>query len=280
MKRKIIFISDFFLDDFIGGAALNDEEAVGLLSEKFQVVKLKSRYVYPGYIEENKDNFFIISNFFHLPRQIIQALQKCKYLIYAHDYKFVDHTNPAAYENLKVPEKDLINVDFYEASKAIICQSSFQKKIYDSNLNTENKTVNFSGNLWGKTHLNLMKKLKFSEKEDSSAILSSPYPQKGTQKALEYCKQNHKKANVIASDNYQFFLEKMSKNKEFLFFPSTPETLSRTCVEAKLMDINVTTNKLVGAMYESWFSKDSEYIHDYLLEKRNSFSDFIDSLMS
>ena len=31
MKRKIIFISDFFLDDFVGGAALNDEEAVSLL---------------------------------------------------------------------------------------------------------------------------------------------------------------------------------------------------------------------------------------------------------
>ena len=279
MKRKIIFISDFFLDDFVGGAALNDEEAVKLLSEKFEVIKLKSRYVYPGYIEENKNNFFIISNFFHLPVQIIQALQRCQYLIYAHDYKFVEHTNPAAYENLKVPEKDLINVDFYETSKGIVCQSSFQKNIYDANLNVSGKTVNFSGNLWSKNHLELMKRLKSSDKEESSAILSSPYPQKGTQKALQYCQENHKKVNVIASDNYEFFLEKMSKNKEFVFFPSTPETLSRTCVESKLMDINVVTNKLVGAMYEPWFSEDSEYIHNYLLEKRNSFSNFIESLM-
>lgn len=275
MKEKIIFISDFFLDDFVGGAALNDEEAVKLLREKFEVVKIKSRYVYPGYIEENKGNLFIISNFFHLPEQIIQSLKKCQYLIYAHDYKFVGHTNPAAYENFKVPKKELINVDFYEASKGIICQSLFQKSIYDDNLNVSGKTINFSGNLWSKNQLELMKKLKFSDKEDSCAILGSPYPQKGTEKALHYCKKNNKKTNVIACDDYELFLKKMSKNKEFVFFPSTPETLSRTCVESKLMNIKVVTNKLVGAMHEPWFSENSEYVHNYLLKKRDSFNSFV-----
>lgn len=279
MKRKIIFISDFFLDDFVGGAALNDEEAVSLLESEFDVVKLKSRYVYPGYIEENKNNFFIISNFFHLPQQIINALEKCQYIIYAHDYKFVEHTNPAAYQELKVPQEELINVSFYKNSRYIICQSSFQKEIYDSNLGTGNKTINFSGNLWSEKHLNVMRKLRDSQKEDSCAVLSSPYPQKGTQKAVDYCKNNNRKVNVIASDNYEFFLKKLSENKEFVFFPSTPETLSRTCVESKLMDLKVVTNKLVGAMYEPWFSKDSESIYAYLINKRKTFGSFIKDLI-
>ncbi len=124
-----------------------------------------------------------------------------------------------------------------------------------------------------------MRKLRDSQKEDACAVLSSPYPQKGTQKAVDYCKNNNRKVNVIASDNYEFFLKKLSENKEFVFFPSTPETLSRTCVESKLMDLKVVTNKLVGAMYEPWFSKDSESIYAYLINKRKTFGSFIKDLI-
>ena len=60
---KIILISDFFIDDFVGGAALNDEEIFTLLSKNFDVYKIKSRYLYHGFIQENFDSLFIISNF-------------------------------------------------------------------------------------------------------------------------------------------------------------------------------------------------------------------------
>ncbi len=279
MKRKIIFISDFFSDHFVGGAALNDEEAVSLLSKEFEVVKIKSRYTYSGFIEENKNNFFIISNFFELPQNVVQSLKSCNYAIYAHDYKFVKHTNPAVYENFKVPEEDLISLDFYKQSKKIICQSKLQKEIYDLNLNFQDKTINFSGNLWSSKHLELMKKLKEEKKENSSAIMSSPYPQKGTQKAIDFCKENKKRANVISSDNYEFFLKKMSSNSEFIFFPTTPETLSRTCVEAKLMGIKVITNKLTGVFHEPWFQKSSEEVNEYLLNKKNTFCKFIKTII-
>ena len=64
MNDKVILISDFFIDDFVGGAALNDEEIYKLLSERFDVQKIKSRYLYEGFIQENLDSFFIISNKF------------------------------------------------------------------------------------------------------------------------------------------------------------------------------------------------------------------------
>ena len=64
LDDKIILISDFFIDDFVGGAALNDEEIFKLLSKRFDVYKIKSPYLYEGFIQENLDSFFIISNFF------------------------------------------------------------------------------------------------------------------------------------------------------------------------------------------------------------------------
>ena len=109
--------------------------------------------------------------------------------------------------------------------------------------------------------------------------MSSPYPQKGTQKAIDFCKENEKRANVISSDNYEFFLKKMSSNSEFIFFPTTPETLSRTCVEAKLMGLKVTTNKLTGVFHEPWFQKKSEEVNEYLVNKKNTFCKFIKTII-
>ena len=43
MNDKIILVSDFFIDDFVGGAALNDEEIFKLLSKRFDVYKIKQR---------------------------------------------------------------------------------------------------------------------------------------------------------------------------------------------------------------------------------------------
>ena len=82
MSDNIILISDFFIDDFVGGAALNDEEIYTLLNRHYDVKKIKSRYLYPGFIEENTDSFFIISNFFGIQPHIRDLIQKkCKYIL-------------------------------------------------------------------------------------------------------------------------------------------------------------------------------------------------------
>ena len=40
-----------------------------------------------------------------------------------------------------------------------------------------------------------------------------------------------------------------------MFFPKTPETLSRIIVESRMMDMKVITNNLPGAVKEPWFEK-------------------------
>ena len=39
-----------------------------------------------------------------------------------------------------------------------------------------------------------------------------------------------------------------------MFFPKTPETLSRVIVEARMMNMSIITNKMVGATKEDWYS--------------------------
>ena len=40
-----------------------------------------------------------------------------------------------------------------------------------------------------------------------------------------------------------------------MFFPKTPETLSRIVVEARMMGMGTKTTNNIGAIHEEWFSK-------------------------
>ena len=272
LNDKIILISDFFIDDFVGGAALNDEEIFVTLNKHYDVQKIKSRYLYPGFIQENLDSFFIISNFFGISPSIRQSIEdKCKYILYCHDYKFVQHTNPAVYPNFIVPPNELININFHKNSSAIVCQTDFQKNIYDKNLNLPEKTINFSGNLWSEHHLNLLEKLGSESKSSHKcAVINSPYPQKGTKQSQEYCRQNNIPFDTIKDPDYESFLKFLSMYSSLAFHPSTPETCCRLVLEAKMMGLEIHTNELIGASYEPWYNKNGLELINVMRNKKEN----------
>ena len=279
MNDKIILVSDFFIDDFVGGAALNDEEIFKLLSKRFDVYKIKSRYLYEGFIQENLDSFFIISNFFGINPELRDLIQRnCKYILYCHDYKFVQHTNPALYPNFQVSPNELINVSFHWDAHRIICQSQFQKDIYDRNLDRPLKTVNFSGNLWSEESLNLLESHCEKEKSDRAAVIESPYPQKGTQASVEFCKDKQWNFDIIKDPNYESFLNKLSSYSKLVFLPTTPETCCRLVLEAKMMNVEVVTNELIGASYEDWYCLNGKDLINKMRHKRETFADFISEI--
>jgi len=282
LSDNIILISDFFIDDFVGGAALNDEEIYTLLNRHYDVKKIKSRYLYPGFIEENTDSFFIISNFFGIQPHIRDFIQKkCKYILYCHDYKFVAHTNPATYSDFQVPLNELINLDFHWDAHKIVCQTKFQKDIYDKNVtggphsSKPVKTVNFSGNLWSEKDLSLLEELSNSKKNSKHVIVDSPYPQKGVQASVDYCENNKFNYDVIGDPDYHTFLKKLSSYSELVFFPYTPETCGRVALEAKMMGLEVKSNNLLGCSYENWYDLKSNDLINYMREKRDKFVDFM-----
>ena len=125
-----------------------------------------------------------------------------------------------------------------------------------------------SGNFWSKDSLEIMKILSRKQKTDCYSILNSRIEHKNTKETAFYCEKKGYEYNLISSNNYQEFLSLMSNNKRFLFLPKTPETLSRVVVEAKMMNIKVTTNKRVGASYEPWFNLKGEELIDLMESKK------------
>ena len=139
---KFVFVADFFAEDVAGGGELNNEEAISLLREEFEVIKKKSALIDLSFLKKNKDSFFIVSGFLGMRPDVKQALiNDHKYIIYEHDHKYLKSRNPAPYENFLAPKTEIVNFDLYKKSKAVLVQTSFHKQIMKKNLEIEESNV-------------------------------------------------------------------------------------------------------------------------------------------
>ena len=253
-----MFISDFFYEQIKGGAESNDAVLVSFLQKKGHDVQKIQSHLFEENIKQIDPNkkSFIISNFCNLQPPSKSFLKsETNYVIYEHDHKYLQSRNPAKYKNFIAPKNQIQNLDFYSRAKRVFCQSSFHLNILRKNLGDTVKLYNVSGNLWSKEQLNKITELSSVAKSESYAILESKVAHKNTDYALQYCKKNSMAFCLIAPMDYEGFLNELTKNKALVFFPKTPETLCRVAVEARMMNMGVITNRLLGAKYEPWFEE-------------------------
>ena len=67
----------------------------------------------------------------------------------------------------------------------------------------------------------------------------------------------------------------MGSHKTFVFFPKTPETLSRVVVEARMMGMGVIVNKMIGATREPWYQQKGLELIETIREKRQDIKNTI-----
>ena len=280
MNKKIVYISDFFLEQVAGGAEFNDSELLKMLDSAGYVIERKqSHEVTLSFLMDNEDSFYIISNFINLAQEVKKTLARLEYVIYEHDHKYLKNRNPATHRDFKAPPTEIVNFYFYKNAKAVICQTDFHKNIVEKNLKIKN-VLSIGGNLWSEDVLEKIRSLSKNPKKDACSILESNIWHKNTSGAIKYCTSKGLQYSCIKSPDYGKFLDLLSRNKKFVFFPKSPETLSRIVVEARMLGCSVITNDLVGASMESWFPLKGEELIDYMVEKRNNILATVEEIIS
>ena len=271
---NLLIISDFFLSDlpYGGGAEYNDLILYQLfLQKQCKISRSRSREITVGSLSQlNKNTKIIVSNFIQLNEDSKNyIINNFEYIIYEHDHKYLRRRVPSLFYNFKAPDNEIVNYNFYKSAKAVLVQSGFHKKIIKLNINIDN-IVNLSGNLWTDNDFEQFKKNLSIDKEERCSILNSRLENKGTQHAISHCEKNKIPYELIADVNYYKFLEKMAKNKKLIFLPTIPETLSRICIEARMMGCTVITNGMVGAKYEEWYSLKGNDLINLMRDKRDT----------
>jgi len=281
MHKNVIFVADFFADEIPGGGELNNEELIKLLiSKDCKTKKINSHLISTDFLKDNKDCDFIVSNFVRLNQECIKYLTNhLNYVIYEHDHKYLITRNPATFENYVAPKNLICNYEFYKSAKAVICQSKFHADIVKRNLGFDN-IVSVGGNLWSEEVLEKIKEYSLKEKKDKCSIMNSHIEHKNTREAIFYCKHKNLEYDLIDSCSYYEFLDRLSNNDKLVFFPKTPETLSRIVVEARMMGMSVIINKRVGASSEEWFEHKGEDLINVMKNKRNEILNLVESVFS
>jgi hypothetical protein len=269
-RMKFVFIADFFVEHILGGGELNNEECIKILISKgHSVNKIQSHLVTPAFIVENKNRGFIVANFVNLSKESVKALCEIDYVVYEHDHKYLRTRNPADYKDLVAPKEELVNLDFYKKAKAVLCQSQYHLDIIKKNTGLMN-LVNLSGNLWSTTSLKIIEEISKKQKQKKCSIMRSPIPHKNTSDAISLCVVKGLDYELVHSQNYKEFLQALGSNEKFVFLPKTPETLSRVAVEARMMNMSLITNSMLGASKEPWFELKGAPLIKVVYEMRES----------
>jgi len=272
----IVFISDFFKRDILGGGEICDDILKRKLSENFIVEEIRSHECTVSFLKDRAYELFIISNFVNLSEDCKTFLvNNTRYIIYEHDYKFLKSRNPQLFENMKAKDSDIINRSFYEKSSMIICQSDLQAEIFKINLGTSN-IASIGVNFWDDSSFELMKEMSRKEKKNKTAILKSENWIKNQRGAEAFCLGNYFRFEVISDSNYENFLRKLGEFESFVFLPLSPETFSRTCAEARMMNVKVYASENVGFLNETWQKGlfGSDLINEIKERSRRAFSLF------
>ena len=271
MSNKVIFLQDFFIEHLLGGAELHDDvvvkhfEKIGILYEKRRSIDVTIQY-----LKQNKDKVWFISNFSQLSNIAKAYLAKeCSYIIYEHDYKFVDSRNPVKFKDFVVPQENKVNINFYRNAHKIVCLSKFHREIFDKNLNFTN-IVNINCSMWSDKDLDMFRRLASTDKNERYAVIRSPNPIKKTQEAVNFCEAKGLPYDLISSPNYSEFIKMLSKYKGLVFMTGHPEPTPRVAIEAKMLNCKFVSSKtLIGVAHEEYFSLTGEEMINCVAEMRD-----------
>lgn len=264
--KRIAFIADFYSDELPGGGESNDTNLISHLGKNNDVHLYKSENVTVNNL--NKAEVVIVSNFVLLPGNVKDYLiNNKKYMIYEHDHKYVNTRDPSSFRYFKIPAENIVNKKFYENAYCTIVLSDICKQVLSSAI-PDIKVESIGCSLWSEEKFALLERLSKVEKNGKTCIMASDNPTKNYHAAIAYCLKNGIPFETISNKSHEEFLRSLSTYKTLVFVPKVLETFSRLCAEAKMLNLNVMTNKKLIGFYSEASSELSgvELIKDMRLK--------------
>ena len=287
----VVFVSDNFVEDYVGGAELTSEALIQ--SSPFVVFKLRSKEVTLKNLEEGHSKFWIFGNFSQIDHKLIPAIvANMKYAVLEYDYKFCRYRSPEKHLEIEKTECDcqdhmhgkLVSA-LFQGAKSLWWMSESQMSLYHSKFpflrdrpNTVLSSV-FDEDFF--LNMKLLRSKYADNRSEKWIVMGSSSWIKGVDDAETYCKNNNLEYELVWGIPYQECLEKLASSKGLVFLPKGGDTCPRLVIEAKLLGCELVLNENVQHKDEIWF--DTENLEDteaYLYAARDRFWNAIKNDMS
>ena len=278
----IMFVSDMFVEDYVGGAELTSEALI--TSAPFKVQKLKSKDVSVEHLSDGHQKYWVFGNYAGLdPNLIPSIVANLNYSILEYDYKYCRYRSPEKHKYAEMKDCDchtqmsgkMVSA-FYYGARSLWWMSEGQQNHYESLfpfLSERESTVLssvFDDEFFANVSL-LEEKYKNSERSGWIVLGSNSWI-KGAQAAEKWCQDNEKEYEVVWGIPYKEVLEKLAQAEGFVYLPEGMDTCPRMVIEAKLLGCELHLNEYVQHKDELWFNSPDEFdTQAYLYAARERF---------
>jgi hypothetical protein len=279
----IYFVSDVFVDDYVGGAELTSEALIE--SSLLPVRKVHSHMVTKNFMADNKGKFWIFGNFSNLKDDcILYAIKNLKYSVLEYDYKFCIARSPekhTLYEGgceCKNQKRGKIISVFFKKAQALWFMSEKQRSVYIDNFSfLESPNTRVLSSVFSNDTLDKMENLNTSTKNNKWIILDSNSWVKGKTEAIQTAKSMGAEYELVGGLSYEDFLQKLANSKGIIYTPPGGDTCPRLVIEAKLLDCELILNENVQHKDELWF-QNKETTMKYLRKRTRCFWNTIEEV--
>lgn len=263
-SSEIIFVSDFFVEDYSGGAELTTEALIE--SSSFKVCKIRSSELTMEALSSGVSKYWIFTNFAGMNKELIPAIiANLKYSIVEYDFKYCIYRSPKKHlahtgEICDCHDQMVGKMvsAFFHGSESLFWMSDNQKKVYELHFPflAQKKSIVLSS-IFSRLFFETISKLDTESKNEKYLIVGSESWIKGVDDSIEYCKKNSLDYEVVSGVTHSQILEKMAKSKGLVFLPRGGDTCPRTVIEAKVLGCDLILNENVLHKDEEWFASDS-----------------------
>lgn len=271
---KVVFVADFFVNDYVGGAELTSQALID--SCDHEVFTLHSKNVTMELLKQGTDRFWIFGNFTQLNSNLIPSIVgNLKYSVLEYDFKYCRFRSPEKHLNDTGIPCDCQNQmngklvsAFYHGASGLWWMSEKQKEKYVQNFpfldNNDNWVLS---SVFDPSTLGYIQSLKERYKDIEKTkwiVLGSNSWVKGFENAKEWCEKNGYEYEVVWNIPYNDLLEKLAQAKGHVYLPNGSDTCPRLVIEAKLLGCELKLNDHVLHKDEEWFTGDNETLQSYL----------------
>ena len=281
-ESSIVFVSDIFVDEYIGGAELTTEALFN--SSPYKVFKLKSSELTQELISQGVQKTWVFFNFSQLNYNLLPFIvANCHYFIVEYDYKFCRFRSIELHEkqagkpcDCHTAQHGKLTSALFQGAEKIFWMSDNQKKRYQKRFSFlgDEKSVLLSS-VFEVKDLEYIERLRNARKEmkikKDFVVLESNSWIKGVEETKKYLDDQQINFVSLGGLQYHELLRKLSEYAGFAFMPLGGDTCPRIVIEAKLLGLKLLTNGNVQHTGEDWWKGNLDEIESYLLDGHNRF---------
>ena len=261
--KNIIFVSDLFVEQYVGGAELTTAALMKSADRSFYTIaRINSEQVTKEMLMHTENAHWVVCNFAGLSEDSkVYMCRNTEYSIVEYDYKLCKYRSLQKHHMATGSECDClesmsgkINTAFYGYAQKIWFMSAGQKKVFLSKLPIlKEEKCEVLSSIFIDGDLKFMESLRDNEKNDTYLILKSNSWIKGTDECIKYAKDNNLNYELVENLPYHELLIKLSCSRGLIFRPLGDDTCPRIAIEARLLGCDLITNEHVQHRDESWF---------------------------